>query len=54
MPSYFSRLFRRPSQRQALAELLALDDHLLRDIGISRSDLHLLRRARRPRSRVHE
>lgn len=33
-------LFRRAEKRRAYTELLQLDDHLLRDIGISRSDLH--------------
>jgi uncharacterized protein YjiS (DUF1127 family) len=34
-----SSLFRRAEKRRAYAELLQLDDHLLRDIGIERSDL---------------
>ena len=37
---YISSLFRRSEKRRAYAELSQLDDHLLRDIGISRSDLH--------------
>lgn len=36
----FSALFRRSAQRKTFSDLLKLDDHLLRDIGISRSDLH--------------
>jgi uncharacterized protein YjiS (DUF1127 family) len=33
-------LFRRTEKRRAYADLLRLDDHLLRDIGLNRSDLH--------------
>jgi uncharacterized protein YjiS (DUF1127 family) len=33
-------LLRRAERRRAYVNLLHLDDHLLRDIGISRSDLH--------------
>ena len=33
-------LFRRSERRKALTDLTRLDDHLLRDIGITRSDLH--------------
>lgn len=56
MTSYLSSLFRRSARRRALADLLELDDHLLRDIGVARTDLHLMRsgsrtaRARRPPS----
>jgi uncharacterized protein YjiS (DUF1127 family) len=35
-----SSLFRRSEKRRAYADLMQLDDHLLRDIGINRSDLH--------------
>jgi len=33
-------LLRRAEKRRAYVNLLQLDDHLLRDIGISRTDLH--------------
>lgn len=35
-----SSLLRRADRRRAYVNLLQLDDHLLRDIGISRTDLH--------------
>jgi uncharacterized protein YjiS (DUF1127 family) len=38
----FASLFRRAEQRRAYTSLLQLDDHLLRDIGLNRSDLHLM------------
>jgi uncharacterized protein YjiS (DUF1127 family) len=36
----FASLFRRSERRRAYTDMLRLDDHLLRDIGIARSDLH--------------
>ena len=38
----FASLFRRSEKRRAYTDLLQLDDHLLRDIGVTRSDLHLM------------
>ena len=38
--SIITSLLRRAEKRRAYVNLLQLDDHLLRDIGISRSDLH--------------
>lgn len=35
----FSSLFRRSEKRRTYADLLQFDDRMLRDIGISRSDL---------------
>jgi len=35
-----SSLFRRAEKRRAYIDMLKLDDHLLRDIGLNRSDLH--------------
>jgi uncharacterized protein YjiS (DUF1127 family) len=35
-------LIRRAEKRRAYTSLLHLDDHMLRDIGVSRSDLHLM------------
>ena len=39
MPGLFSSLFERSSKRRAYADLLKLDDHLLRDIGLTRADI---------------
>ena len=36
----FSSLFRRSEKRRTYADLLQFDDRMLRDIGVSRSDLH--------------
>lgn len=37
-----STLFRRSAERKAYADLMKLDDHLLHDIGVSRSDLQAM------------
>lgn len=37
-----SSLLQRSARRRTYANLLELDDHLLRDIGISRTDVHQL------------
>lgn len=37
--NFFSRLFLRARKRSEIAGLMALDDHLLRDIGLTRSDV---------------
>jgi uncharacterized protein YjiS (DUF1127 family) len=51
-------LLRRAERRRALGSLLHLDDHLLRDIGVTRSDLHVMmhnsRSARLKANRGHE
>ena len=49
-----SKLFRRAEQRKTFADLMALDDHLLRDIGFDRGDLQQLLRGRSRRIRAHE
>jgi uncharacterized protein YjiS (DUF1127 family) len=51
--SYFTELFRRAERKRALRELLKLDDHLLRDIGVTRADVGAMRRGRYP-ARDHE
>jgi uncharacterized protein YjiS (DUF1127 family) len=54
----FSSLFRRAEKQRTFADLLRMDDHLLRDIGLSRSDLHLMasgsRTAHTKGTRTHE
>ncbi len=40
--SLISSLFRRSEKRRASADLTQLNDRMLRDIGLSRSDLHLM------------
>ena len=54
----FSSLFRRSEKRRAYSNLMQLDARLLRDIGLSRSDLHEMMQASRTsrtrRSHDHE
>ena len=50
----FAKLFRRAEQRKTFADLIALDDHLLRDIGFNRGDLQQLLRRRAVGIRTHE
>jgi uncharacterized protein YjiS (DUF1127 family) len=54
--SYFSTLFRRAERNKTLSDLLKLDDHLLRDIGLTRADVAFMRsgRNRTSPSRGHE
>lgn len=52
--NYFTDLFRRAERNRALSDLLKLDDHLLRDIGISRADIGAMRRGRYNPNRSHE
>lgn len=40
--SLLTSLFRRSEKRRTYTNLMALDDRMLRDIGLSRSDLHLM------------
>jgi uncharacterized protein YjiS (DUF1127 family) len=40
--SLLNSLFRRSEKRRAYTDLMALDDRMLRDIGLNRSDLHLM------------
>lgn len=39
MPNLISRLIRKAGRRRIYADLLNMDDHLLRDIGLSRADV---------------
>lgn len=51
-------LFRRAEKRRAYTDLMRLDDHLLRDIGLNRSDVHNMMAgtptAHNKRLRTHE
>jgi uncharacterized protein YjiS (DUF1127 family) len=38
----FTSLFRRSAKQRTYADLMQMDERLLRDIGLSRSDLHLM------------
>lgn len=50
--SMISSLFRRSERRKTYANLLQLDDHLLRDIGLSRGDVRQMMRGRAAPSRA--
>ncbi|HQZ12858.1 MAG TPA: DUF1127 domain-containing protein [Devosia sp.] len=53
MANIFSALVRRPGRRRIYADLMKLDDHLLRDIGFDR-DLTVLMSGRGKVTRTHE
>lgn len=42
MTKLFSSLARRSERRKIYADLLKLDDRLLHDIGLDRSELHVM------------
>lgn len=46
-----SSLFRSAAKRRTYSDMLHLDDHLLRDIGVTRSDLHEMMRGARTANR---
>lgn len=51
----FRALFKRAERRRVLTDLMKFDDHLLRDIGLTRGDLAMMRAHRYPSpSRGHE
>ena len=56
--SLFSSLFRRSEKHRAYANLLELDDRLLRDIGLNRAEIHRMmngaRTAQPKARRAHE
>jgi uncharacterized protein YjiS (DUF1127 family) len=56
MPSYFSAFLRRAANRRTYASLMELDDRLLADMGLSRSDLRQMMAGARTasKSRAHE
>ena len=39
MTSFFSTLMLRAHKRRTYSDMMKLDDHLLRDIGVTRADL---------------
>jgi uncharacterized protein YjiS (DUF1127 family) len=51
-----STIFRGSARRRAYDDMMALDDHLLRDIGVARADIAATLRARHrtPVARTHE
>lgn len=52
----FASFFRRSEKRRAHANLLQLDEHMLRDIGLTRADVHRMMSGARPSRgyRTHE
>lgn len=51
MTSLLSSLFRRSEKRHTYTELMRLDDRMLRDIGLTRTDLHQMMFSRGSRDR---
>lgn len=51
MPALFASLFRRSERRRAYSYLVEFDDRMLRDIGITRSDLLILTSGRMRRAK---
>ncbi len=54
--NFFSSIVSRFARRRTYADLMSLDDHILRDIGVTRTDLALMMadgRLARPASRTH-
>ncbi|MGV3491241.1 MAG: DUF1127 domain-containing protein [Devosia sp.] len=50
-----STLFRRAERKRVLSDLMTFDDRLLRDIGLTRGDIALMRANRQPTpGRGHE
>lgn len=56
MAFHLTSLFRRSERKRVLTDLMKFDDHLLRDIGLTRTDLALMRSGRHHTSpsRGHE
>ncbi len=53
--SYFSSLFRKAERKRVLSDLMMFDDRMLRDIGLTRTDIALMRSNRVPTpGRGHE
>ncbi|WP_299643743.1 DUF1127 domain-containing protein [Devosia sp.] len=51
MAFHLTSLFRRSEHKRVLGDLMKLDDYLLRDIGLTRTDLAQMRSGRNQRSR---
>ncbi|MEO8756443.1 MAG: DUF1127 domain-containing protein [Devosia sp.] len=49
----FTSLFRRSKKQRTYADLMQMDDRLLRDIGLSRSDLQLMMSSRTAHTKGH-
>ena len=54
MTNIFSSLARRAGRRKIYADLLKLDDHLLRDIGLDRAEVHMMMSGRSKIVRRHD
>ncbi|HEV7278550.1 MAG TPA: DUF1127 domain-containing protein [Devosiaceae bacterium] len=54
MNIFFNRLRRSAERRKTFADLMQLDDHLLRDIGVTRTELIESLRGRGNRIWTHE
>jgi uncharacterized protein YjiS (DUF1127 family) len=52
--SLLTTLFRRAERRRALADLMSYDDRLLRDIGLTRTELSAMRYRQASPGRGHE
>ena len=53
--SILTSLFRRAERKQMFSDLMKFDEHLLRDIGLTRTDIALMRAGRHNGiSRAHE
>lgn len=46
--SFLSSLRERSARRRGLDDMLKLDDHLLRDMGVTRAEIMALRRGKTP------
>lgn len=52
---YISNLFRNAERKRVLGDLMMFDDRMLRDIGLTRTDIALMRSKRVPTpGRGHE
>jgi hypothetical protein len=55
MANVFSSLLGKSRRKKIYADLLQLDDHLLKDIGLTRSDVHVMMSGRTVKTaRWHE
>lgn len=54
MNIFFNRLRRGAERRKAFTDLMQLDDHLLRDIGVTRAELKQSLRSRGNSIWIHE